>query len=79
MSGLSVDMRARRRRRLDADRCPRAPRREDRAAPAGGVTRELRRRVEDALDWAGTDSFFPRRTVRVRTDTPDSGPGALTR
>ncbi|MCF2436357.1 mechanosensitive ion channel family protein [Streptomyces thinghirensis] len=42
--------------------------RSDRAAPAVGVTRELRRRVKEALDEAGIDIPFPRGRVRVPTD-----------
>ncbi|MET7325842.1 mechanosensitive ion channel family protein [Streptomyces sp. NPDC005549] len=44
-----------------------------------GVTRELRRRVKEALDDAGVEMPFPRRAVWVRTDTPDGGAEALTR
>ncbi|MFE1027601.1 hypothetical protein ACFW5I_24030 [Streptomyces sp. NPDC058818] len=44
-----------------------------------GVTRELRRRVKDALDEAGVDIPFPQRTVWARTDAQDSEPGALIR
>ncbi|MES4888727.1 mechanosensitive ion channel family protein [Streptomyces sp. NPDC096012] len=34
------------------------------------VTRELRRRVKDALDAAGIDIPFPQRTIWLRTDDP---------
>ncbi|MFE0914342.1 mechanosensitive ion channel family protein [Streptomyces sp. NPDC058812] len=44
-----------------------------------GVTRELRRRVKDALDEAGIDTPFPQRTVWGRADAPDCGSGALMR
>ncbi|MFD9026840.1 mechanosensitive ion channel family protein [Streptomyces parvulus] len=44
-----------------------------------GVTRELRRRVKDALDDAGIEIPFPRRTVWVRTDQADTEAEALTR
>ncbi|WP_228900078.1 mechanosensitive ion channel family protein [Streptomyces sp. DH1] len=45
-----------------------------------GVTRELRRRVKEALDAAGIDIPFPQRTVWVRTDAEEpAGADALTR
>lgn len=37
-----------------------------------GVTRELRRRVKEALDAAGIDHPFPQRTVWMRTDDTSS-------
>ncbi|MFC7814964.1 MULTISPECIES: mechanosensitive ion channel family protein [unclassified Streptomyces] len=44
-----------------------------------GVTRELRRRVKDALDEAGIDIPFPQRTVWVRTDDGKPEADALAR
>jgi small conductance mechanosensitive channel len=44
-----------------------------------GVTRELRRRVKDALDEAGIDIPFPQRTVWVRTDAGEPGVDAMAR
>ncbi|MER7778862.1 mechanosensitive ion channel family protein [Streptomyces sp. NPDC096191] len=44
-----------------------------------GVTRELRRRVKDALDDAGIETPFPRRTVWLRTEPGDAEADALTR
>jgi small-conductance mechanosensitive channel len=43
-----------------------------------GVTRELRRRVQEALDEEGIEIPFPRRTVWVRTDGREAEPDALT-
>ncbi|MFP3986809.1 mechanosensitive ion channel family protein [Streptomyces sp. E11-3] len=40
------------------------------------VTRELRRRVKEALDAAGVEIPFPQRTVWMRTDDAAAGPGA---
>ncbi|MCL7367273.1 mechanosensitive ion channel family protein [Streptomyces ardesiacus] len=44
-----------------------------------GVTRELRRRVKEALDDAGVELPFPRRTVLLRADDPEDAPQAPTR
>ncbi|WP_399893581.1 mechanosensitive ion channel family protein [Streptomyces sp. BBFR51] len=43
-----------------------------------GVTRELRRRVKDALDQAGVEIPFPRRAVWVRADASEGESDALT-
>ncbi|MEU9517282.1 mechanosensitive ion channel family protein [Streptomyces sp. NPDC048224] len=43
-----------------------------------GVTRELRRRVKEALDEAGVEDPFPRRTGWLRGDGPDGRSEALT-
>ncbi|MFD8263553.1 mechanosensitive ion channel family protein [Streptomyces griseoluteus] len=37
-----------------------------------GVTRELRRRVKDALDAAGIDIPFPQRTIWLRNEEPET-------
>ncbi|MYS52819.1 mechanosensitive ion channel family protein, partial [Streptomyces sp. SID6013] len=37
------------------------------------------RRVKEALDDAGVEIPFPRRTVWLRTDDPEGEPQALTR
>ncbi|MCX5040977.1 MULTISPECIES: mechanosensitive ion channel family protein [Streptomyces] len=44
-----------------------------------GVTRELRRRVKEALDEAGVEIPFPRRTVWLRTEDPEDEKQVLTR
>ncbi|MFC9062146.1 mechanosensitive ion channel family protein [Streptomyces sp. NPDC057074] len=44
-----------------------------------GVTRELRRRVKDALDDASIETPFPRRTVWLRTEPSDAEADAFTR
>ncbi|MEG3627686.1 mechanosensitive ion channel family protein [Streptomyces poriticola] len=43
-----------------------------------GVTRELRRRVKEALDTAGIDIPFPQRTVWLRHDGTPAGTGSGT-